>query len=148
MELALLVLIHASTYALIAVGFALVFGSCRVLNLTHGFYVMLGAYATHFFAAGLAGLGVAQMPVFVACPYLRSGQFELLLDDWWVDPLPLHVVYPQNRHLSAKVRAFVEWVAELFADHPALRLPERGCGFPAEPPTIARRTKKKAAAAL
>ena len=31
------------------------------------------------------------------------------------DPVPLHVVYPQNRHLSATVRAFVEWVAELFA---------------------------------
>ncbi|HEX5738199.1 MAG TPA: LysR family transcriptional regulator, partial [Hydrogenophaga sp.] len=33
---------------------------------------------------------------------------------------PLYVVYPPNRHLSAKVRAFVEWVAELFAQHPQM----------------------------
>lgn len=38
-----------------------------------------------------------------------------MLDDWQSDSFPLHVVYPQNRHLSAKVRVFVEWIAELFA---------------------------------
>jgi LysR family transcriptional regulator for bpeEF and oprC len=37
-------------------------------------------------------------------------------------PLPINVVYPQNRHLSAKVRVFVEWVADLFAAHPRLQL--------------------------
>ncbi|WP_334190354.1 LysR family transcriptional regulator [Noviherbaspirillum sp.] len=78
-----------------------------------------------YVAACLAGVGVAQLPIFVVCPYLQSGQLELLLEDWRVDPLPLHVVYPQNRHLSAKVRVFVEWIAELFSDHPAMRLPER-----------------------
>jgi LysR family transcriptional regulator for bpeEF and oprC len=31
-------------------------------------------------------------------------------------------VYPHNRHLSAKVRVFVEWVAELFANHAHLRV--------------------------
>jgi hypothetical protein len=30
-------------------------------------------------------------------------------------------VYPPNRHLSAKVRAFVDWTAEVFARHPHLR---------------------------
>jgi DNA-binding transcriptional LysR family regulator len=33
----------------------------------------------------------------------------------------MHVVYPPNRHLSAKVRAFVEWVVELFARDPRLQ---------------------------
>jgi len=77
----------------------------------------------------LAGMGVAQTASFAICPYLQSGELELLLEDWSVDPLPMHVVYPQNRHLSAKVRVFVEWIAELFAAHPALQLqpycPER-----------------------
>ena len=36
------------------------------------------------------------------------------------EPCPMHVVYPPNRHLSAKVRAFVDWAAELFAKHPHL----------------------------
>jgi LysR family transcriptional regulator, regulator for bpeEF and oprC len=82
------------------------------------------------------------MPLFIARPYLTSGRLEWVLQDWCVDPVPLHVVYPQNRHLSAKVRAFVEWVAELFSDYQelqfdALRCPEmkaladRGLALPA-----------------
>lgn len=65
--------------------------------------------------AGLAGLGILQLPSFLVDDYLRSGELERVLGDWDTDPVPLHVVYPQNRHLSATVRAFVEWVAELFA---------------------------------
>ena len=37
-----------------------------------------------------------------------------LLPDWTQPRLPVYVVYPSNRHLSAKVRAFVDWAAELF----------------------------------
>jgi LysR family transcriptional regulator for bpeEF and oprC len=80
-----------------------------------------------YFAATLAGMGVAQMPLFALCPYLKAGQMELVLQDWCVDPLPLHVVYPQNRHLSTKVRVFVEWIAQLFAEHEALRPPPALC---------------------
>lgn len=80
-----------------------------------------------YLAAALAGMGVAQMPLFALCPYLRSGQVELLMENWSVEPVPLHVVYPQNRHLSAKVRVFVEWIAELFAEHEALRMGAAAC---------------------
>lgn len=80
-----------------------------------------------YMAATLSGMGIAQMPAFVICPYLQSGQLEMLLEEWSVDPLPLHVVYPQNRHLSAKVRVFVEWIAELFADHPAMHVRAGQC---------------------
>ncbi len=73
-----------------------------------------------YVSAGLAGLGILQMTDFQMAPYLADGRFELLLADWVTDPLPIHVVYPQNRHLSAKVRVFVEWVAELFADQAGL----------------------------
>ncbi len=65
--------------------------------------------------AGLAGLGIMQLPSFLVDDYLRDGQLERVLDDWDTDPVPLHVVYPQSRHLSATVRAFVEWVSALFA---------------------------------
>jgi len=75
-------------------------------------------------AAGLAGLGIVQMSKLMMEPMLKDGRFESVLDDWVSDPLPIHVVYPQNRHLSAKVRVFVEWVAELFSNHPGMRLPK------------------------
>lgn len=76
-----------------------------------------------YLSACLSGLGIAQMPLSALCPYIEAGNLELLLTDWGIDPVPLHVVYPQNRHLSAKVRVFVEWIAELFTDHWLLRAP-------------------------
>jgi len=75
-----------------------------------------------YLAAGMAGLGILQMGESAIRPYIASGQFEVLLPDWSTDPLPVHVVYPQNRHLSAKVRVFVEWIAELFAGMPGMNV--------------------------
>lgn len=70
--------------------------------------------------AVLAGFGVSQMVSFIAAPYLASGELVQLMPDWTRDSLPVHVVYPPNRHLSAKVRAFVDWAAEVFARNPQL----------------------------
>lgn len=66
-------------------------------------------------AAVLAGLGVSQTARFAAAPYLASGELVEVLADWTHPSIPLHIVYPPNRHLSARLRAFVDWAAELFA---------------------------------
>ena len=66
-------------------------------------------------AAVLAGLGVTQAARFAVAPYLASGKLVELLPEWSHPVIPIYVVYPPNRHLSARVRAFVEWTAELFA---------------------------------
>lgn len=65
-------------------------------------------------AAVLAGLGVSQVALFGAAPHLRSGELVQVLTEWTRPAIPLHIVYPPNRHVSAKVRAFVEWVVDLF----------------------------------
>jgi LysR family transcriptional regulator for bpeEF and oprC len=75
-----------------------------------------------YIAAGLAGLGVTQMSTFALSDYLADGRMVPILTEWATDPVPIHVVYPQNRHLSAKVRVFVEWVADLFANHPGMQV--------------------------
>ncbi len=75
-----------------------------------------------YFSAGMAGLGIMQSAGYVVAPLVKSGELELILEDWTSSPIPLHVVYPQNRHLSAKVRVFVEWVADLFAQHPHMQV--------------------------
>jgi LysR family transcriptional regulator for bpeEF and oprC len=72
--------------------------------------------------AGLAGLGIIQMTDYLVDRHVTSGRMVQILPDWLSDPLPVHVVYPQNRHLSAKVRVFVEWVAELFAANPYMNM--------------------------
>ncbi len=78
--------------------------------------------STAYMTAGLQGLGIIQMASYLVEPMVASGQMELALADWTSTPLPINVVYPQNRHLSAKVRVFVEWIADLFMTHPRLQL--------------------------
>ena len=70
-----------------------------------------------YLAAALAGLGVTQMATFMAAPYLVNGALVQVLPEWKTPPIPIHVVYPPNRHLSAKVRSFVDWAAEFFLQH-------------------------------
>jgi LysR family transcriptional regulator for bpeEF and oprC len=69
-----------------------------------------------YMRAGLAGLGIMQAAGYAADPHIAAGALVPVLPDWGTTPIPINVVYPQNRHLSAKVRVFVEWVADLFAD--------------------------------
>lgn len=71
--------------------------------------------STASLAAGLAGLGIVRTATFMAQPHFASGALVPLLLDWCADTIPIHVVYPPNRHLSAKLRVFVDWAAELFA---------------------------------
>jgi len=72
-----------------------------------------------YLAAGLAGLGIFQTARFAVAEHLAKGNLVQVLADWNCDGVPVHVVYPPNRHLSAKVRVFVEWMAEVFAGYVA-----------------------------
>ncbi len=65
-------------------------------------------------AAATAGVGIAQVSDLLAMPQLRAGTLVPLLLDWAAPGPPLSVVYPSNRYLSAKVRAFSDFVAEVF----------------------------------
>ncbi len=75
-------------------------------------------------ALAKAGLGVLDTVTFLAQPLLERGELEPALTNWRSTPIPVSVVYPPNRHLSMKVRVFVDWVAELFAHHPLLKDPD------------------------
>jgi len=62
--------------------------------------------------AAVAGLGVVATPVFMVCDDLRSGQLESVLHDWEPPTRGIYAVYPHNRHLSAKVRAFIDHLVD------------------------------------
>jgi DNA-binding transcriptional LysR family regulator len=66
-------------------------------------------------AAALAGLGIARTTAFMAAPHLAAGKLEVVLPDWAAGVTPLFVVYPPNRHVSAKLRVFIDWAADLIA---------------------------------
>lgn len=86
-----------------------------------GRYVVSVNEGNAYVAAGLAGLGVLQVPTFMAQEHLDAGALVPVLADWSAEAIPLHVVYPPNRHLSNKVRVFVDWVADLFANDDVMR---------------------------
>jgi len=65
-------------------------------------------------AAAEAGLGVVMMPTFIVCDQLRAGTLRTLMPQWTPLTTGIHCVYPPGRHLSAKVRAFVDFLAERF----------------------------------
>ena len=81
--------------------------------------------------AALAGLGVLHTLTFLVQQHISSGALEPLFAGWCTEAKPIHVVYPPNRHLSNKVRVFVDWVAELFAKHDLIQrkstLPDAMC---------------------
>lgn len=63
--------------------------------------------------AVLAGLGIGQLAPFTIREELAKGSLLRILPDWNHEALPIYIVYPQTRHVTNKVRVFVDWVAKL-----------------------------------
>lgn len=63
-----------------------------------------------YLAAGQAGLGVLWLPRYMAVAALASGELVRLFEDWEIDVMPLYLAYAPNRHVSGKLRVFMEWV--------------------------------------
>lgn len=70
-----------------------------------------------YLAAGLAGLGALWLPDYMSKAHRDSGELVPLFEDWHFDAMPLYVAFPPNRYVSATLRAFIDWVAELMARH-------------------------------
>ncbi len=68
--------------------------------------------------AAAQGVGIAFAPGFVVGPGLRAGRLVPILPDFEPPALPIYAVYPSRKHLSAKVRLFVEFLIERFAQPP------------------------------
>ncbi|MBB5508473.1 DNA-binding transcriptional LysR family regulator [Paraburkholderia sp. JPY681] len=67
-----------------------------------------------YLTCGLQGLGMIQPARIAAQPYLDSGLLHEVLPQWKPVPMPVSVAYVKNRRVSPRVRAFVDWLAELF----------------------------------
>lgn len=91
-----------------------------------GRYVVAVDDGNAYLAAGVAGMGILWLPRYMADPHVRGGELQPLFEDWQLDPMPLYVAYPPNRHISAKLRAFIDWINELMARHaPVAAMGER-----------------------
>lgn len=83
----------------------------------HGRHTVAVDDGNAYLSAGLAGLGVLWLPRYMAEAHAQAGELVRLFEDWHIASMPMHVVYPPNRHVSAKLRVFIDWTAELMARH-------------------------------
>ncbi|HVI51447.1 MAG TPA: LysR family transcriptional regulator [Candidatus Sulfotelmatobacter sp.] len=68
--------------------------------------------------AALGGLGLTLLPTFIVGADLQAGTLVQVLQDFVAQNTGIHAVYPHARHLSPKVRAFVDFLAERFGPRP------------------------------
>lgn len=74
-----------------------------------------------YVAAGLSGLGIIQAPSYCVHAALSDGRLVGVLDECCTPSIPVNVIYPPNRYVSAKVRVFIDWVVGLFERHEFLK---------------------------
>lgn len=86
----------------------------------HGSHALVVDDGNAYVAAGVAGLGALWLPAYMAEPHVRRGELVRLFAEWQIDPMPLYLAFPPNRHVSAKLRVFIDWVVELMARHAAV----------------------------
>ena len=66
-------------------------------------------------AAALDGLGILVQPTYILYNDIVAGRLVPVLDDWDLPRLTINLAYPSRKHLSAKVRTFIDFIAEHFA---------------------------------
>ena len=65
-------------------------------------------------ASAVAGLGIIQCPHYRMAELIEHGVMREILQETPPPLMPVSVLYPQNRHMSPRVRVFVDWLAEIF----------------------------------
>jgi DNA-binding transcriptional LysR family regulator len=69
-------------------------------------------------AAVIGGLGLALLPTFIIGRELHEGRLRAVMSDYVPSEQHIHAVYLPNRHLPAKVRAFIDFLLERFSPQP------------------------------
>ena len=69
-------------------------------------------------AAARDGLGIITIPDFIVGDDLRAGRLKPVLEKYHRPDLPIYAVYPHQRHVTAKLRVFIDYMIEKFAASP------------------------------
>ncbi|KEY57691.1 LysR substrate-binding domain-containing protein [Serratia sp. DD3] len=72
--------------------------------------------------ACMAGAGICPAAPFAVESYVRNGLLVPVLPEWHFKPRPIHIIYPSKKHLSARIRCFVDWSLELMQQNNSLHL--------------------------
>ncbi|MFV8835436.1 LysR family transcriptional regulator [Aquisalimonas sp.] len=90
-------------------------GSPRVIHVRGNFH---SNTASALYEAALAGVGLARLSTWLVAPRIRSGELVQLLPGYTQESSAYYVLFPQGRHLSRKVRAFVDFLVDEFTPLP------------------------------
>lgn len=85
-------------------------GKVREMTLP---YDLVVRGAEIYTAAGVAGLGLIQVPRYRVEHQIAAGQLIPVLEGFPPPAMPVSVLYPQSRHLSSRVRVFIDWLSEV-----------------------------------
>jgi DNA-binding transcriptional LysR family regulator len=80
-------------------------------------YVLAVDDGNAYLAAGLAGLGIMWLPEYMSKTHVARKELVPLFQDWRLDSMPMYLAFPPNRHVSTKLRVFIDWIIELMARH-------------------------------
>ena len=70
-------------------------------------------------AAAAQGLGIVMQPTFIAGEAIRRGELVPILTDYDWPVTPAYAVYPPTRHLSYRVREFIDHLVDYFSGTPS-----------------------------
>lgn len=68
--------------------------------------------------AACAGLGIVILPSFIASDAIRSGAVEVILRDYPLEEVGLHLVMPPGRASTARIRALIDFLSHRFGPEP------------------------------
>jgi DNA-binding transcriptional LysR family regulator len=71
--------------------------------------------------AACTGLGLTRVLSYQVASQVAAGALEIVLAEFELPPLPIHVVYQGGRKAPARIRSFVDFTAEALREHPALK---------------------------
>ena len=74
--------------------------------------------ATALLRAALAGGGLALQPTYLASPHIADGSLQVVLGDWKLPDMAIYALYPSRKHLSAAVRALLDFLVGRFETVP------------------------------
>ncbi|MEY4589944.1 MAG: hypothetical protein RL497_2020 [Pseudomonadota bacterium] len=70
--------------------------------------------------AAVAGFGIIRQMSYQVAQGLENGTLKILLCDYELNPLPVHILHREGRYASAKIRSFVDLLAERLRENKSL----------------------------
>lgn len=70
--------------------------------------------------AACMGFGITRLMSYQIAPHITDKKLKIILEDYELPPLPVHVLHREGRHKSARVRSFIDLAVANLRNHPAL----------------------------